>query len=140
MERFWQERWSNDRLTSTRFHEDKILKPANLFEYARTFVEIQEIGAASQQYVLAIVDNLSCRWMLIRRSASAKVRASFEQLHTISRVGERTASSESGQTSACDCYSSLCLGRHAWKRRKKPLPSTLSFSVVVSRIFPLKTL
>jgi hypothetical protein len=44
-----------------------------------TLIEVKQVGAASKQYVLAVIDDLARAGVLIRRGAPAEIRATFEK-------------------------------------------------------------
>src|SRR5579872_1109147 len=61
-----QSRGTYYRRTSSRFKKYQIVKPADAILYLQAPIELNEIGAATEQNMLAIVDDLSCTGMLVR--------------------------------------------------------------------------
>jgi hypothetical protein len=77
-----QWRWKRGRsdlgFTSARLEKCQLLVPANLVLHAGTLVKIEQIGATSQQNMLAIIHHLASARMLIGRSAPTKIRTPLE--------------------------------------------------------------
>ena len=73
MERSGQGRWSDFGGAAPGLEKCQLLIPANLVFNSCAAIEIEQVGAASEQYVLAIIDNFAGAGMLIRRSATAKI-------------------------------------------------------------------
>ena len=69
---------------------------------AQAAVEIQQIDAAAQQDVLAVVDGL--RIDLVGGRAAAQERARFEEFDGVPGAGERRGRSQSRQAAADDDY------------------------------------
>ena len=69
-----------------------------------TGIEIEEIGAAAEKHMLAIVDSLICPGVLIRRGSAADVRAALEQCDFVSGVCERASGGEAREPRADDRY------------------------------------
>jgi hypothetical protein len=61
--------------------ERQLLIPANLVFDSGAAIEIDQVGAASEQHVLAIVDNFASSGVLIRRGASSEVRTALKYRH-----------------------------------------------------------
>ncbi len=83
-------------------HEGEVVVPANFVLHAEASVEVDEIGATTEQDVLAVVDDFASSRMLIRRCPSAEIRATLEQGDAIANFGERAGSGETGEAAAYD--------------------------------------
>jgi hypothetical protein len=59
-----------------------------------TLIKIEQIGAAAEQHVLAIVDNLACTRMPIRRGAPSKIGTALKERHAKPGVSQGTPSGE----------------------------------------------
>jgi hypothetical protein len=66
------------RLSSSRFQKGQFLIPANLVENSHTTIEVEQVCAAAEQDVLAIVNDLSRARMLIRRGPATEIRAALK--------------------------------------------------------------
>ena len=139
MQRRGQERRPQFRLPSSRLDEGIALVPANLVFDADLAVEAEQVGAAAQQQVLAVVDRLRGAGKLVAGGASAKVGTPLVEPHAEAGVGQCATRSQPGESAACDRHRRLRRGAHPASRRQKPFESTPSFSQVESRIFSPKT-
>ena len=84
------------------FEEVQSRIPADFVFHSATPVEINQVGAAAEQHVLTVVDDLSSSWMLIRRCPATEIGTPLKQLDTISGVSQRAASSKASKTTADD--------------------------------------
>jgi ADP-glucose pyrophosphorylase len=66
----------------------------------QTFIKFNEICAATQQKMLAIIQHLARAWMFIRRSAATHIRTSLKHRDLESHVSQGTARGKSGQPAA----------------------------------------
>src|ERR1700752_5091106 len=92
---------------STGFEKIVFAIELNAVPYAEPLVKIQEIDAAAQENVLAVVDDFSlgfafCRWQRIRGGAAAQERPRFEQLDVEAGSSERCRRGEPGESAAGD--------------------------------------
>ena len=88
-------------------------------------VEIQQVDAAAQQDVLAVVDGLAglafASPARVGRGAAAQKRARFEQIDFESRAAQRGRRSQSGQSAAGNqhaTHSNASMPRHELRRRR----------------------
>ncbi len=139
MQRSRQGRRRNHRCASSRLEECQSLIPANLVLYSRAPVEIDQVRAAAQQHMLAVVDHLSGSGMLIRRCAPAKIRPAFEERHAKSRFRQGAARGQASQSASGygDCRRMWGIGHN--RRFTVPFPRTVSFSGMVNRTRSLNT-
>src|SRR5258708_5141701 len=104
MERGGQECWFQYRLSSSRLDESHAIEPADFVCDADGFVKREQVGAGTEEHVLAVIHNFAGAWMFVGRSASANERAAFEHGYveaaadrpaspppTITTVGARSA-------------------------------------------------
>src|SRR6266403_2671196 len=105
MQRSGERRRRNHGSVSSRLEERQFLIPANFVLNPRATIEIEQVGAAAEQHMLAIVDNFAGARMLIRRGAPAKIGAALKQGHAKPSFGQGTSSGQASQptSSYCDC-------------------------------------
>ena len=82
--------------------EGDLVVPANLLLDAEPAVEVDEVGAAAQQHMLAVVDNLAGAGKLVGRGAAAEIGTPLEELDVIAGVGQRAAGREARESAADD--------------------------------------
>jgi hypothetical protein len=80
----------------------------NLLRNADAPVEAQQIGAAAEERVLAIVDDFTHAGMKVRRSPPAKIAALLNQLHAQAGLGQGAGRAHAGHAAADD--------RNGWLR------------------------
>ena len=73
---------------SARLKKSQPVVPANLVFDAQSLVELDQVGAAAEQHVLAVVHDFAGAGMLIRRSASAEIGTALEQGHAKAAAGQ----------------------------------------------------
>src|SRR5882762_4336957 len=97
---------------SAGFDEGEAVEPFDFFLNAKLFIEVNQIGAAAQQDVLAVVHDLAGAGVFVRGGASAHVGAAFEESHLAARVGEGAPGGEAREASADDgdCFLG-CVGQ-----------------------------
>ena len=85
-----------------RLDEVKLAIKPDPVPHAQPPVKIQQVDAAAQQNVLAVVDHFTfaARRAAVGSSASAQKAAGFEQFHFKSGAAQRRRRRESGQTAA----------------------------------------
>lgn len=148
MQRGRQGRGTDLRSPSAGFEEREAIEPSNSFCDSNAPVEVEQIRAASEQHVLAVVYYFPGSRMLIRGGPTANKRPALEQADSKSRIGEGTCGGESSDASAHDSHSRMLffvgqsLGRTACYIRAQilwntdlmiPRPRMLIFSVPLSR-------
>lgn len=69
---------------------------------ADALVEADEIGAAAEEDMLAVVDDLIDSGMEVRAGAPAEVASSFDEIHRESAVCKRAGGAEAGYTGTDD--------------------------------------
>src|SRR5581483_6575830 len=74
----------------------------NLIRHADPLVEADEIRAAAEEQVLAVVDDLVHAWMQIRARASAQVATTLDELHAEAGLSQRAGRTHAGHTAAND--------------------------------------
>src|SRR5258706_12414616 len=100
MQRSGERRRRNHGSMSSRLEEGQLLIPANFVLHSRAPVEIEQVRAAAEQYMLAIVNNFAGTRMLIRRVAPAEIRAPPKKGHAKDRFGEYPSVWPSGQSAS----------------------------------------
>src|SRR6266478_6712430 len=145
-----ERRRRNHGSASSRLEERQLLIPANFVLNSRATIKIEQVGTAAEQHVLAIVDNFTGAGMLIRRGATAEIRAALKQRHAKTGFGQGASRGEAGQPASgyghcrrmCRMRMgriSLDRGRHHTRRFRIPFPRTVSFSRTVNRTRSPKT-
>ena len=76
------------------------LRPVNLLFDADAAVEADEIGAAAEEHVLAVVDDFVDAGMQIGRCAAAEIAATLDELHAIAGLGQGTGRAHAGHAAA----------------------------------------
>src|SRR5579872_941073 len=102
-----QLRWLDHREAPARLKKSQLVVPANLALDAQPFVELNQVDAAAEQHVLAVVHHFASAGMLIRGSASAKIRPALKQGHAKAARGKGASGSESRQSAAHHRYSGI---------------------------------
>jgi len=87
----------------TLLQKHKFVIPAHLIGNARLRQQIDQIGAATQQHMLAI-HHLMQRRMLIRRSPPTHIRLSFQQFDVESSARQSAGSRKASNPSAHNCH------------------------------------
>ena len=85
-----------------RLHKRNFVEPADLIADAQPLIKLNQIGAASQQKMLAIIQDFAGSWMFIGRRSASDVRAFFEYCDLESGISQRAARSEASQATADD--------------------------------------
>jgi hypothetical protein len=67
---------------------------------AEAAVEVDERGAATDEDVLAVIDDLSCAGMFVGGGAAAEVGAALEEMDTVTRVGESAGRGDAGEAAS----------------------------------------
>jgi hypothetical protein len=79
----------------------------DLFSYANSPVETEEIGAAAEEHMLAVVDDFTDPGMKVRRGAPAKITSAFDELDPETGFGECAGSAHTSDTTTDDSHSGL---------------------------------
>ena len=72
----------------------------NLVRNAETAIEADQIGAAAEERVLAVVDDLMHARMQIGAGAAAEVAPALDQLHAKASLGQSASRAHAGDASA----------------------------------------
>ena len=78
MERSWKKRRRQPAGASAGLNKGELIEPLNFVAYAELLVEMNQVGAASQQDVLAIVHHLAGSRMLIRGRPAPNIRTALK--------------------------------------------------------------
>src|SRR4029077_8910168 len=92
-----QRRGLDHRGATSGLEKGHALKPANLVLNSDTLVELNQVGAAAEQNVLAVVHHFASARMLIGRGPSAKIRAPLEEGNAKTVFRQRTTGGQSGK-------------------------------------------
>ena len=115
--------------------------PTNFVFHSKTPIKLDEIGATTEQHVLAVIHHLAGAGMLVGRGTSPEKRAALKQRDLETAIGEGATGGQPGQ--AATYNSDLGFpwrGRsHHAIRFEKPRARTVSFSLTERVILPLKT-
>src|SRR5262249_10325205 len=97
-----QQRRPNYGCASAGFQKRETVVPPDVILDAQPVIELDQVGTASQQDMLAVIDDFVGSGKLVGRSPSAKIGTALEQRHVKTAVGECAAGSKSGESAACD--------------------------------------
>ena len=139
VERRRQDSRLDGRLPASGLNESKAAVPADLVGGADAAIEVDEVGAAAQQDMLAVIHDFAGAGMLVGGGAASEVRTALEQGDLVSRLGQCASGGEPGQATANHGHSRGISGAHSLIRRHRPLQSTRSFSAMVRRTRSVKT-
>ena len=123
-------------------NEVDLVVPANLLLDAEPAIEVDEVGAAAEQHVLAVVDHLAGAGQFVRRCAAAEIGTALEELDVIARFGQSASGGETGKTAANDGHRLTllsCLLVALMRVAQNPFAITVSFSAVLRRTRSEKT-
>src|SRR5258708_26935921 len=91
--------------TTTRFQEHEVAMKLDLALDTQPPVEVQQVDAAAQQDVLAVVDGLAIVTAdVIRSRAPAQKGTSLQQTNRVTRIRQCSRRRQSGQAAAHDDY------------------------------------
>src|ERR1043165_6897020 len=90
--------WLHTALPPARLNEYQFFVPADLFFDSDPSVELEQVGAAPQQDVLAIVDDFARAGMFVGRGAPAQIGTPLQERYTIAGLGQRTTRRQSRQS------------------------------------------
>ena len=76
--------------------------PVNRSATPMRLIEADEVGAAAEQHVLAVVDDFVDAGMQVRRGAATEIAATFDELHAEAGFGQRTSGAHAGDAAADD--------------------------------------
>ena len=112
---------------ATGLNKRDALVPAHLILDAKAMVKIEQIGAAAQQHVLAVVHHLARAGMLVGRSTAAEKCSALEERNFVPGIGQRTCGRESGESPADNAYARMLCVRFTLRdraRSQKSLPES----------------
>src|ERR1700724_681985 len=72
--------------------------PADFVFHADAAIELDQVGTAAKQDVLAVVDDFAGSGMLVGRCASAEIRPALKERDAKAGIGESAGGGESSQT------------------------------------------
>jgi len=98
----WQRRRSNNRRSSSRLEKGQTIEPANLMLNPEVSIELEQIRAAPQKHVLAVVYHFTSAGMLVGRGPAAKIWTPFKNSNAKAAICQSTAGGQSGETSTND--------------------------------------
>src|ERR1700676_36046 len=141
MQRSGQRRRLDHRGAASGLEKGHALKPANLVLNSNAPVELNQVGAAAEQNVLAVVHHFASAGMLIGRRPSTKIRAPLEEGDAKTAFHQRTTGGQSRKpASHHGNLWRLCPAlRHQARRLTRPFPRMMTFSRTVRPIFLPKT-
>src|SRR5579864_7868750 len=82
--------------------------PADFLFDTDALVEPDEVGAAPEKDVLAVVDDFADARMQVRGSAAAEVGAALGELHVVAGLSERASGAHAGYSAADDGDGAEC--------------------------------
>src|SRR3569833_1215904 len=106
MKRSWNGRRIQGGATPARLDERELLVPLDLVLNTEALVEVDQVRAATEQHVLAVVHDFTRCRMFVRRSSTAKIRLALEECDLVPGIGQRAPrckTSESAPDDADGC-------------------------------------
>src|SRR6185369_798806 len=100
---------------------------------------MNQVGAATQQHVLAVVHYFACPRMLVRGRSASHIGPPLKQGDAQACIGKGTAGSQASQPATNNRDGFLVRVWTHTIRRTKPRESILSFSQVVKRTRSVST-
>src|SRR4051812_40332990 len=94
----------DNRVPSARFEEVQPRKPADFVLHSTSPIQVDQVGAAAEQDVLAVVDDLASPGVLIRRRPAAQIRTPFIQPHSVPHFRQGAARGKTGKSAANNRY------------------------------------
>ena len=107
MQRRGKPTWPEQRPSSAGLDHGHLAGPVDAIVNADAAIEAHEIGAAAEEHMLAVVDDLVDAWMQVGTCASAEIATAFDKVHAESRFGQRTGSAHAGNAAANDGHGFL---------------------------------
>src|SRR5437762_13393280 len=83
-----QPRRPDYRGTSARFQKCELIEPADFIFYTNPLIELDQVRAAPEQHMLAVINYFASAGVLIGRSTSAQIRTTLEQSDVEAAVGK----------------------------------------------------
>src|SRR6266516_4492115 len=74
--------------TSARFQKCELIEPADFIFYTNPLIELDQVRAAPEQHMLAVINYFASAGVLIGRSTSAQIRTTLEQSDVEAAVGK----------------------------------------------------
>ena len=102
MQRRGQKGGLKDAPAPTRLYEGKSIEPADCLAYPEAPIKIDQVGAVTEQHVLAVVDHLAGARVQVRGGAAAKIAPLLEQTDLVARARQGTRGREPRQSTADD--------------------------------------
>src|SRR5215813_10743543 len=99
----WKKRRMDSAGGSAWLDENQFLEPLNLAADAKLLVEVDQVGAAAEQHMLAVVHYFAGTRMFIRRRAPAHIRTALEQRDVKIGTSKRTAGGQPSETCTHNC-------------------------------------
>src|SRR6185437_659508 len=102
VERSGERRWTEFRAAAAGLDHGHLGGPVDFVLDADAAIEADEVGAAAEEDVLAVVDDFVDAGMEVGGGASAEVAAALGELHAIAGFGEGAGSAHAGDAAADD--------------------------------------
>ncbi len=87
--------------------ESHLVIPADFVFHANATVELDQVCADAEEYVLAIIDHFAGPGMFVGRGASTEIRTALEEGDAEAGVGERAGGGKAGEAATGDGYGEL---------------------------------
>ncbi len=102
MQRRGQARRAEKRAAAAGLDHRHLAGPVNLIVDADALVEADEIGAAAEEHMLAVIDDFVDAGMQVGACAATKIAAALDELDTKAGIGQRAGSTHAGDAAADD--------------------------------------
>src|SRR3569833_2691774 len=100
MKRSWNGRRIQGGATPARLDERELLVPLDLVLNTEALVEVDQVRAATEQYVLAVVHDFTRCRMFVRRSSTAKIRLALEECDFVPGICQRAPRGKTKKSAA----------------------------------------
>ena len=78
-------------------------------------IEANQIRTATEQHVLAVIDNFVDAWVQIRRCAPTEIASTLDELHAVAGLGQRTSRTHPGDAATDDSDGARSASRIVWR-------------------------
>ena len=119
--------------------------PANFVLDSRAAVKIEQVRAAAEQHMLAVINSLPGAGMLIGRCAPTEIGSAFKERDAKPSISQGASGGKARESASGDgdgrwlCRISMGRCGHQTRRFRIPFASTVSFSRVVRLTRSVKT-
>ena len=100
MQRRGKRRGTKQRTPASGLNHRHLICPVDAAGRAHPLVESNEVGAAAEENVLAVIDVLVDTWMEVRTGASTEIVAPLDEVDAVACFNQRASGRKTGDTTA----------------------------------------